>query len=152
MSVSRIDGTLEQIALGRSAAKQTLFKSATFRLADGRQRALPKFVASKNVTAELTPGASGRFYHFKAVDHQGIAGVRLEGGAALFEYPRTNERICMILVFVNLLWILVRAVLIGDGVPLLAVALMIFGGVFWYLNRNLYLEAKALFDGDSAAP
>lgn len=145
MSVRIIDGTLDSIALGRTRRKIAIYKSASFTTADGMVRTLPRFVTTTAITGHLTPGSRARFYHFKNIDHQGLFGVRTPDGRAVFDYPRNNEWVALILVVVNALWIAFM-VLAEGRLPFLAVLLFILGAVLWYFSRKTLSEAKALFD------
>lgn len=145
MSVQVIDGTLDSIEVGREAKGIAIFKSASFTTADGKTKTLPKFVAPTSLKSELVPGTRARFYHYKAIDHQGIVGVRTPDGRATFHFPRNNEWIAMGLVIINALW-LTLMIVAEDKIPFLAVILIILGAVLWFISRNARTNAKALFD------
>lgn len=146
MSVQVIDGTLDSIEPGRKAKGIAIYKSASFTTVDGKTRTLPKFVAPTALDGELVPGNRAKFYHFKSIDHQGIVGVRTPDGRAVFQFPRNNEWIALVLVIINVLWITFM-VLAEGRLPFLAVLLIVLGGVLWVISRKNHAEAKALFDG-----
>jgi hypothetical protein len=91
MSVSIIDGTIEEAVPGRKAMSVRLFKSIVFRLADGSTKTVLKPVVHSEVAGQIQPGTSGRFYLFAAIDHRGLHGLRDDKGHALMHFPR-NQR------------------------------------------------------------
>jgi hypothetical protein len=145
MSVQVIDGTLESIEAGRTAKGISVFKSARFTTADGTTKTLPKFVAPSAIAADLVPGARGRFYHYKSIDHQGIVGMRMPDGRSAFHFPRNNEYIAVGVVVLNILWLAMKIVA-EDRIPFLAVGLIVLGSVLWVISRKSRNEAQALFD------
>lgn len=147
MSVSVVDGTIEEAVLGRRAAKVQFFKHITFRLADGGQRSIAKAVAHSQLAGHLKPGASGRFYLFTAIDHRGVHGFRDRGGRALFHYPRNNEVIMLVLVILMALWAAVSLAVIGD-VGIIQAVILLLGPIAWFFFRKTRLEAQRQFEAD----
>lgn len=145
MGVQVIDGTLDNIELGREAKGIAIFKSASFTTAEGQVKVLPKFVAPASLKGDLVPGTRARFYHYKSIDHQGIVGVRTPDGRAAFHFPRNNEWIALGVVIINIAW-LTLMIVAEDRIPFLAVGLIILGAVLWFVSRKSHAEAKALFD------
>ena len=148
MSTSTIDGTIEQVVLGRSARGMQVFKAIHFRRNDGEEKILKKAVTTTDVAQELVPGAKGRFYMFKAFDIGGVHGVRTADGRAVYGFPGNNQKIFLIVGIVSVLWIAVRLFLIGDGIPLLSVGLLILSIVGYILMGKGRTEAQVQFDAD----
>ena len=148
MSTSMIDGTVEEAVAGRGTAKFTVFKSIRFQRTDGSSETVTKAVVRKEVADELTPGATGRFYLFKAFDLRGVHGVRTPDGREVYAFPGSNQKIFLVVGIINLLWIVLMLATRG-GVPLLGVALLILAVVGWYYMGKGATEAKAQFDGDA---
>lgn len=151
MSVSTIDGTLTEIVKGRSSSKFTVFKSLTFRLDDGSTEELKRQVTCPEVAEHLVPGASGRFYAYKALDLKGIHGVRLDNGTSVYAYHMGNMKIFPIMGAVSLAWIILM-IFIRDAVPMLGVLTLILAIVGFFVTRRAIEESKAQFDADSGAP
>jgi hypothetical protein len=153
MSTSIIDGTVEEAVPGRRRGGITVFKTVRFQLADGSSRTVTKAVVKQEIADELTPGAKGRFYLFNAFDIRGIHAVRTPDGRSVYAFPGNNQKLFLILGFINLAWVVFKVAVDGE-VPLLGVALMILAAVGWYFMGKGQTEAKQLFDGDTgyAAP
>lgn len=149
MSVSAIEGTLEAVTVKRRASKVWRLGDIKIRRADGGETALGMAVATPEVAAALQPGVRGRFYLYKAIDHQGIHGVRPEGGALVAQFPRTNETLMAVLFVINL--VVVAAMLaLDDRLPLLALLLLPFTGTLFFVYRKTRLEAEAQLAADGA--
>ncbi len=151
MATSIIDGTLTEIVAGRSMKnKFTIYKSLTFQRDDGSTEVLKRQVVRPEIADLLKPGASGRFYAFKAVDMKGVHGVRLDDGTSVYAYHASNLKLFPILGAVNLAWI-VLMVFTRDSVPMLGVlvlALSIFG---FFATRRSMAAAKLQFDTDDGS-
>jgi hypothetical protein len=149
MSTSMIDGTIEEAVRGRGNRTFTVFKSIRFKLNDGTSRTVTKAVVRQPLAEEITPGASGRFYLFKAFDIGGIHGLRTPDGRALFAFPTSNQKLFLILGIANLAWIALRLFLMDGQIPFLGVALLILAVVGWIFMGKGQAEAKQQFDGDA---
>lgn len=151
MANSMIDGTIEDVQIKRATAKLTIFDTIKLRLDNGSERTLVKNVATSEVADALKPGASGRFYLYSAIDHKGVHGFRPRaGGKTIFGYPLNNERIMLVVLIVNLIW-LVGGIAIDGGVRLLALALTIMGAICYPLYRKSRVESQKQVENDSIA-
>ncbi|WP_260580613.1 hypothetical protein [Sphingopyxis sp. PET50] len=150
MTTSIIDGRVETADLRRARGGMTIFRSVTFQPDSGAARTIKNAVVKDNVAAELVPGAKGRFYLYNAFDLKGVHGVRSADGRAVYGFAGNNKKIFLILGIVNIAWILLRLFAIGDGVPLLAVLLLILSVTGYIFMGKGEREAKAQFDGDAA--
>lgn len=149
MSVRAVDGTLEAVTVKRRASKAWRLADMRIRRADGGDDTPKVVVATPKVGAELTPGASGRFYLYKAVDHWGIHAVRLADGRLVAEFPRTNETLMAVLFVLNL--VMLGAMLALEvGLFWLTIALIPFTAVLWFLYRQTRLEAEAQLAAEAA--
>ena len=147
MPTSIVDGTVEETSLKWSRRGVSLFNSIRFRKDDGTEQTVHKAVVKQEVADQLTPGAKGRFYLFKAFDIGGIHGVRLPDGRAIYAFPGNNEKIFLISGVVALLWVLL-ALFTKGGIPLLGAALLILSAVGYYFMSKGRQEAKVQFEGD----
>jgi len=147
MSTSIIDGTVAELVPGRSRGATKVFKSIRFQRADGTSETVTKAVVQQPLADELTPGAKGRFYLFKAFDLKGVHGVRTPDGRAVFAFPGGNRRIFLIAAIANLAWIVLR-LFVDGGIPVLGLALLILSVVGWFLMGKGQAEAKHQFDAD----
>ena len=147
MPTSIIDGTVEETSLKWSRRGVSLFDSIRFRNADGSEETVTKAVVKQEVADQLTPGAKGRFYLFKAFDIGGVHGVRLPDGRAIYAFPANNQKIFMISGIVAALWVVLVMVTRG-AIPFLGVGLLILSAVGWHLMSKGQREAKAQFEGD----
>jgi len=149
MTVSTIDGTLESVSVKRKASKLWRMENLSFRKADGSEEPFPGImVVTPEVGAQLQPGAAGRFYLYKSIDHRGLHAVRLADSTVLMKFPATNENLMAVLFVINL------AVLIGlmvvEGRPyLLTIALVPFTGVLYFLYRRTRVQAEAQVAADN---
>lgn len=148
MPTSIVDGTVEETSLKWSRRGISLFNSIRFRKDDGTEQTVSKAVVKQEVADQLTPGARGRFYLFKAFDIGGIHGVRLPDGRAIYAFPGNNEKIFLISGVVALLWVLL-AIFAKGGIPLLGAALLILSAVGYYFMSKGRQEAKLQFEGDA---
>ena len=151
MTTSIIDGTVEDIVPGRSRGGISVFKSISFRQADGTSRTVTKAVVKQEVADVLVSGATGRFYLFEAFDIRGIHGVRTPDGREVYAFPTNNQRLFLIAGIISLVWIVLK-IAVDGGVPLLGVGLLILSVVGWYFMGKGQAEAKRQFDGDRTAP
>ena len=147
MSTSIIDGTVAEAVPGRSRRGTTVFKSLIFRLDDGSSRTVKKAIVKDPVTAELVPGAKGRFYLFEAFDIRGVHGVRTPDGREVHAFPNTNQKLFLLVGVINLLWIGLK-VAVDAEIPLLGVALLILAVLGWYYMGKGQTEANRQFEGD----
>lgn len=147
MPTSIVEGTVEETSLRWSRRGISLFNSIRFRKDDGTEQTVNKAVVKQEVADQLTPGARGRFYLFKAFDIGGIHGVRLPDGREIYAFPANNEKIFLISGSVALLWV-VLAIFTRGGVPVLGAGLLILSGFGYYFMSKGRHEAKAQFEGD----
>ncbi len=148
MPTSMIDGTVEDADVRTDRGGVKIFRSIRFRLADGSEHTVEKAVTTKAVGDELVPGASGRFYLFRAFDIKGVHAVRMADGRAVHGFPGNNQRIFLLAGIVAVLW---NAILIAtrESISLLAVAMIVLSVVGWYFTSKGKREAQAQFEGDS---
>ena len=153
MGTSTIDGTVEEASLKRERGGFALYDDIRFRLDDGSTRTIKKPIAAAAVAEQLKPGSRARYYLFTSFDVKGVHGVRRSDGTAVFGFPGNNAKIFLIVAIVNLVWILARLAIDG-GLPLLAVLLVILGGIGYVLTSRTQREARQQFesDGNPVAP
>ena len=96
MSTSIIDGTIEEATFKRAFVKMQVWGLLVFRLRDGSTRTLDKVIIESSLAPYITPGNSGRFYCYAAIDHRGIHGVRTDQGEAHYAFARNNEIVSLI--------------------------------------------------------
>ncbi len=147
MPTSIIDGSIETADLKRAKGGVSIFRSITFRQADGITRTIRNAVVKDNVAAELVPGARGRFYLYNAFDLKGVHGVRSADGRDVYGFAGNNQKIFLILGIVNIAWIILILATRG-GVPLLGVALLILSVVGYIFMSKGQREAQTQFDSD----
>ena len=145
MSVSIVDGTVTE-AIKTRATPFARFSVLTISRTDGGTEQIKGPVASTAVGERLVPGAQGRFYLFKAFDHQGVHGIRLADGTEIYSYPGNNLRLFVMATVVAIAWIAISVV--NDKLPLFAVLLLILGTVGTFLSRKSKVETKQQFDAD----
>lgn len=150
MSVSFIDGTIETADLRRATGKVRIYRSMTFRRADGRIEELRKPIVHADLAPLVEPGASGRFYLFRSIDHRGVHAVRPPGGAPVFRYPRNNELIGMGLTIFTAIWIAISLNYIGD-ISIFALLGFAIGLMVWVVNWQLRRSAERQFADDNGA-
>lgn len=148
MSTSIIDGTVEEVDVKTYRAGVRLFRTIRFRLDDGSEHTAKKLVTTKQVGDELTPGARGRFYLFKAFDIKGVHGVRTPDGREVFDFPSNNKKIFLIAGVLGVVWNILL-ILTRDAISLLGVAMIVLGAFGYYFMGKGKTEAQAQFDGDA---
>jgi hypothetical protein len=151
MTVSTIDGTIEQTDLKTDRAGIKIFRSIRFRLADGSEQTIEKSVVTREIGDQLTTGAKGRFYLYNAFDTKGVHGIRTADGRVIQSFPGNNQKIFLIAFVVSALWVAVMLVARG-GIPLLGAATLVLSGTGWYFMGKGKAEAKAQFDADAGYP
>jgi hypothetical protein len=147
MSVSIIDGVIEEVVLYPRRGRKGAFKSIRFRLDDGSERTEKGVMTAPPISDEIEPGTRGRFYLFQAAGSRGIHGMRKPDGTTLYAFPDNERKLAMfatMLAVCYLAYHLVAGELIGWGV--IAAAL---GGAAWFYLTKARKEAKARFDGDA---
>jgi hypothetical protein len=150
MPSSIIDGTIESVKLKRKAGKVSVFDTIVVRRTDGTKAELKGAQAIEPVAAALQAGARGRLYTFKLLDVNGIHGLRLENGQALYGFPANNENIMLLIALVNLALIVVYFAF-DSGLPIfLSAPLFLLGAVGYWLYRSNRSSAKAQFEADAA--
>lgn len=148
MATSIIDGTLTDCVTGRSRPnKFTIFKSLTFKRADGSTEVLKRQVVRADVADLLKPGVKGRFYTFNALDLKGIHGVRLDNGASVYSYHTGNLVLFPVLGLINVAWI-VLTIFTRDAVPMLGVLVTGLAVVGYFITRRSIVETREQFDND----
>jgi hypothetical protein len=148
MSTSIIDGTVEEATFKRAFVKMQVWGPLVFRLRDGSTRTLDKVIIESSLAPYITPGNSGRFYCYAAIDHRGIHGVRTDQGEAHYAFARNNEVVSLISA--------------GFGALLIAISLafqvritgwayicLIIGVPGYFLYRETRLKAEKQFDADT---
>lgn len=149
MSVSIIDGVIDQVQAGRQTHKICRFKSITFQEAGGQHRTLKSLVTKPAIADRLTVGRRARFYIYSGLDHKGVYGIRTEDGQSLYAYPAGGNRVLGFFnIGIGLLWILLRVFIEGD-IPLLGVAIVILGIVLVVATTKSERESRAQFEADS---
>ena len=148
MPVSTIDGTLEAAALKRRVRNISIYDSITFRRDDGSEHRLAKSVVPNEVADALKPGTRGRFYLYSSIDHKGVHGVRSAEGVSAYGYSQTNERLMLIVLVLNALW-LVGGVFLDGQVRLFPLALVVLAVVVYPLYRKTRIESRRQFDADA---
>lgn len=152
MTTAIIDGTLIDSEVGRSRPnKFTIFKSLTFQRNDGSTEVLKRQVVNAEIAEKLKPGASGRFYTFKALDMKGVHGIRLKDGTTLHKYHGANLMLFPVLGAINLAWIILM-IITRDSVPMLGVFVLGLAIVGYFVTRKSIMETKRQFDADSGEP
>lgn len=150
MGIQVIDGTIETATLKRSNDKLSIYDTVTFRLADGSESRLDKVAAAPNVAAILQAGVQGRFYSYKAIDHQGIVGVRTNDGRSAYAIPSGNERIMLMMAIAGLAWFVIVLMTRGQ-LALLGLILGVAGVLGYFSYRRTRIESRARYDADSGA-
>lgn len=151
MAVSVIDGTLEKVTVKRKASQVWRLHDLAFRADDGGETRLDGMcVVTPTIGALMQPGARGRFYVYRAIDHKGIHAVRSPDGAVVMRFPRSNETLMGILFVINIL--AAGAMYALDGRPnWLTLALIPFTSALWFFYRATRKAAEAQVIGDKAA-
>lgn len=154
MDAEVIQGTVESASLRRASSKVAIYDAIVFRLADGSERRMEKVAVAPSVAEALQPGAQGRFYAYKAIDHKGLVAMRMADGRSAFAMPSGNERIMLVVAIVGVLLLIVALVSRG-GISPLGVIMAGLGGFAYYSYRKLRIASRARFDADgleSGAP
>ena len=147
MATSFIDGTIEEARLKRSFANMRVLDPVNIRLADGSVEQLGKRIVEGNLATYIEPGASGRFYLYRAIDHSGIHGVRLAGGEEAYGFARNNE-IASILCAVFGAVLLAIYLSTGTMITSWMWVLLIIGVPGFFIYWSSRREAERQFDAD----
>ena len=150
MSVAAIDGTLEAANLKRRVRNISVYDSLVIRRDGGGEERLGKTMVSNQVADSLEPGTRGRFYTYASIDHKGMHGVRTADGKAVYDFPQNNEKIMLVVLALNLVW-LVGGILYDGRARYFPLALVVLAAVVYPLYRKTRLEARRQFDADSSA-
>lgn len=145
MSVSIVDGIVTEAVKTRTKPF-TRYSVLTISRSGGGTKQIKGPMVANVIAERLGPGAEGRFYLFKAIDHQGIHGIRLTDGTEIYAYPGSNLRLFVLATVVAIAWIVVSV--LNDKLPLLAVLLFVgnvIGIVLTSKNRD---ETRRQFDAD----
>ena len=145
MSVSIVDGTVTEAVKTRTEPFAR-YSMLTISRASGGTKQIKGPVAASVIAERLVAGAEGRFYLFKAIDHQGIHGIRLTDGTELYAYPGNNLRLFVMATVIAIAWIAISVV--RDKLPLFAVLLLVVGTVGTVLSRKSKVETRQQFDAD----
>ncbi|HEY9553347.1 hypothetical protein [Allosphingosinicella sp.] len=148
MGTSTIDGTIEAVDIKRKRGKFTIFRTIRFRLDNGAEKTVTKALVADELANILSPGTSGRFYLFTAVDQKGVHGIRSRQGETAYAWVGGNEK-AMRFMFLLLLATVVLMIAITGDVGLLPFGIMILSAVCWYLYRKARIESRRQFDADS---
>ena len=150
MATSTIDGTIEEATLKRSFWNMRVFDPIVIRHADGTVENLGKTVVQGELADHIVPGASGRFYRYSTIDHQGIHGIRDVHGAAFSAFPMNNEiasYACIALGVVLLMLHLLGGTSLSAWGPILLLVGVAGTAIYGQARR----ASRAQFDGDDAA-
>ena len=148
MSVAAIDGTLEAANLKRRVRNISVYDSIVIRRADGREERLGKTMVSNPVADALRPGTRGRFYTYASIDHKGMHGVRTADGKAVYDFPQNNEKLMLIVLAVNVIW-LAGGILLDGKARWFPLALVALAAIVYPLYRKTRLESRRQFDADA---
>jgi len=148
MATSIIDGTVEEATFKRAFSKMQVWGPLVFRLRDGSTRTLDKVIIESSLAPWITPGNSGRFYCYAAIDHRGIHGVRTDGGEAHYAFARNNEIASIAAAAVGVL-LLVMYLAFMDKISGWGLICLIIGVPGYFLYRQTRLDAEKQFDADS---
>lgn len=149
MSVAAIDGTLEAANLKRKVRNISVYDSIVIRRDGGGEERLGKTMVANPVADALQPGTRGRFYTYASIDHKGMHGVRTADGKAVYDFPQNNEKLMLIVLAVNLLW-LVGGILLDGRARYFPLALVALAAIVYPLYRKTRLESRRQFDADAA--
>lgn len=152
MALSVIEGAVRASELKRRSRGINLYKTVSFTSLDGSERTLKNLVVGDAIAARLVPGTRGRFYLHTMLDARGLHGFRGTDGTEVFAFPHNLLFVFRILTIMNLAWILLRLLLLGDGVPLLGVILFVAGAAGWVQASRLGATARRAFEADDTAP
>lgn len=149
MSVAAIDGTLEAANLKRKVRNISIYESIVIRRDGGGEEKLGKTMVSNQVADALQPGTRGRFYIYSAIDHKGMHGVRTADGKAAYDFPQNNEKIMLVVLALNAVW-LIGGILLDGKARLFPLALVVLAVVVYPLYRKTRMEALRQFEADAS--
>jgi hypothetical protein len=149
MSVAAIDGTLEAANLKRKVRNMSIYDSIVIRRDGGGEERLGKTVVANAVADALQPGTRGRFYTYASIDHKGMHGVRTGDGKAVYDFPQNNEKLMLVVLAVNAIW-LVGGILLDGRARYFPLALVLLAVIVYPLYRKTRLESRRQFEADSA--
>ena len=149
MSVAAIDGTLEAATLKRKVRNISVYDSIVIRRDGGGEQRLGKTMVSNPVADALQPGTRGRFYTYASIDHKGMHGVRTTDGKAVYDFPQNNEKLMLIVLAVNAIW-LVGGILLDGRARYFPLALVVLAAIVYPLYRKTRIESRRQFDADAA--
>ena len=148
MSVSTIDGTVEAATLKRTVRNISVFESISIRRDDGSEHRLGKSMVPNAVAEALKPGTRGRFYLYSSIDHKGVHGVRTADGRSAYGFARNNERIMLVVLVLNALW-LAGGFALDGRVRFIPLALVVLALVVYPLYRKVRVESRRQFEADA---
>ena len=148
MATSIIDGTVEEATYKRSFSRMQVWGPLKFRLRDGSSKTLDKVIIESSLAPWITPGNSGRFYLYAAIDHRGIHGVRTDQGEAHYAFAKNNEIASIICAVVGLV-LIVTYLAFMDRINGWGLICLIIGVPGYFLYRQTRLDAEKQFDADS---
>jgi hypothetical protein len=151
MSVAAIDGTLEAASLKRKVRNISVYDSIVIRRDGGGEERLGKTIVGNPVADALQPGTRGRFYTYASIDHKGMHAVRTADGKAVYDFPQNNEKLMLVVLAVNLIW-LVGGILLDGRARYFPLALVVLAAIVYPLYRKTRLECRRQFDADSSVP
>lgn len=151
MPVSTIDGTVESATLKRTVRNISVYDSISFRRDDGSEHRLGKSMVPNAVAEALKPGTKGRFYLYSSIDHKGVHGVRTADGKSAYGFAQNNERIMLVVLVLNALW-LAGGVAVDGQIRLFPLALVVLAVVVYPLYRKTRMESLRQFEADSGYP
>lgn len=145
MSVSVVDGTVIEAVKTRTKPFAR-YRMLTIARRDGGIERIKGPVAASAIGERLVPGAEGRFYLFKAIDHGGVHGIRLGDGTEIYAYPGNNIRLFVLAIVIAIAWIAISVM--NDKLPLLAVGMIVLGAVGVVLTSKSKNETRRQFESD----
>lgn len=149
MGTSIIDGTVEEATYKKGSRNVQVWGPLKFRLRDGSQKTLDKAVIHADLAPYITPGNSGRFYCYAAIDSRGIHGVRTNQGVARFAFSKINETVGIVTFVIGVV-MTVMYVAFLDGVSIWGLICIVLGLPLYFLYRQTRLDAEKQFNADSA--
>lgn len=149
MATSIIDGTVEEATFKRATRNAQVWGPIKFRLRDGSTKTLDKAVLHADLAPYITPGNSGRFYCYAAIDSRGIHGVRTDKGEARYAFLKVNEVVGLVTAAVGL-FMTVMYIAFLDGVSIWGLLCIVLGVPLYFLYRQTRLDTEKQFAADSA--
>ena len=147
MGVFTIDGTIEEAVLKRRVRGTHIYEQVRFRPVGKPPWEMRRALVMDEVAGHVRPGARGRFYVYTAADQQGIFGVRDEAGAEAFAFPRTNEK--LMLVMSLLLAVTVALSFAAElSFPMIGLLVLLFTVPIYFIYRAARLSATRLFEAE----